>query len=226
MGERAEMMAAYRLYWSERTGAFAPAAVMAELELPCEAVRIEKAAREEAAYRALNPMGQIPTLVLPDGRVMSESAAIVLYMAQQVPDSGLVPKASEAIHPLFLRWLFFCQCNLYETVLRFAYPARYTDGDDVAAVADVRSAAAARMDALWDIVAAAIGDGSDSGPPYFFAARFTVLDIYIAMLSAWHPDPPALLRRLPVLARLVGATVARPAIAPLWRTYHMHAGPA
>lgn len=207
----------YKLYWRERTGAFAPAAVMAELDMPYEAIKIETKTRqhESAAYRALNPMAQIPTLVLPDGSVMTESAAIALFLAESEPKAGLAPPVGDPRRAAFLRWLFFAQTNIYETDLRFTYPARYTSDPNGAEA--VAAAARARFDGLWDMTAAAIAG------PFFFGKDFTLLDIYLAMLATWHYDPPALYANYAAVRRLVEATAARPATGKVWRQYHMHA---
>ncbi|MFQ5775979.1 MAG: glutathione S-transferase family protein [Kiloniellaceae bacterium] len=206
----------HKLYWRERTGAFAPAAVMAELDIPYEGIHLDKETREHegAAYRALNPMAQIPTLILPDGQVMTESAAIALHLAETKPDSGLVPPVGDPRRPGLLRWLFFAQSNIYETDLRFTYSQRYTADPD--GVEGVRQAAYGRFERLWDMVAGAIGRG-----PFFFGDAFTLLDIHLAMLATWHYDPPALYGRHRVVKRLVDAVTARPAIAPVWRQYGM-----
>ena len=206
----------YKLYWRERTGAFAPAADMEELGIPYEPIKIETETRENetAEYRAINPMAQIPTLVLPDGSIMTESAAISLYLAESKPESGLAPPADDARRGAFLRWLFFAQINIYETDLRYYYPDRYTS--DPAGAEGVKQAASARLPRLWDMTAEAI-EG-----PFFFGARFTVLDIYLAMLGSWHAEPSAMFARQPKVKGLVEATVARPAIGELWRRYHMH----
>jgi len=207
----------YKLYWRERTGAFAPAAVMAELDIPYEAVKIETKTRqhESAEYRKLNPMAQIPLLILPDGSTMTESGAIALYLAETKPDFGLAPTPDDPIRAQFLRWLSFAQVNLYETDLRYFYADRYTT--DPAGAEGVKQAAAERTDRLWDMTAEAIRG------PFFFGARFTLLDNYLAMLAAWHHEPPTLYLRLPKVGALVEAVAARPATAKVWHQYHMHA---
>lgn len=207
----------YKLYWRERTGAFAPAAVMAELDIPYEAIKVETKTRqhESAQYRAINPLAQIPALILPDGSVMTESAAIALYLAESKADNGLVPPVGDARRAAFLRWLFFAQTNIYETDLRFTYADRYTS--DPNGAAGVAEAARARFDRLWDMTAEAVAG------PYFFGKDFTLLDIYLAMLAAWHYDPPEFLAENAVIRRLVEATAARPATGKVWRQYHMHA---
>ena len=58
-----------------------------------------------AAFRAINPIGKIPTLVFDDGRVLSESGAILFYLAQGTP---LVPSDGWA-QAQALRWMFFEQ---------------------------------------------------------------------------------------------------------------------
>ena len=207
----------YTLYWRERTGAFAPAAVMAELDIPYEAVKIETATGEHqgAAYRAINPLAQIPTLILPDGSIMTESAAIALFLAESKQEAGLVPPVGDVRRAAFLRWLFFAQTNIYETDLRFTYADRYTsDPNGADAVAE---AARARYDRLWEMTADAIAG------PFFFGNDFTLLDIYLAMLATWHYDASALYAQHAVVHRLVETTTARPATGEVWRRYHMHA---
>ncbi len=204
----------YKLYWRERTGAFAPAAVMEELGIPYEGIHADADTQKSEAFRAQNPMAQVPLLVLPDGSGISESGAIALYLAETKPESGLAPAAGDAIRPHFLRWLSFAQVNLYETVLRYSYPDRYTS--DPAGASGVKQAARERIDRLWDIAAEAIQG------PFLFGKRFTLLDIYLAMTAAWHTDPPALLARQPKVDGLVAAAVARPATGEVWRRYNMH----
>src|SRR5579863_3430271 len=62
-------------------------------------------ARERLAK--VNPVAQVPTLLLPDGGVMTESAAITLYLTELAGSTALVPEAGEAVRPRFLRWLMF-----------------------------------------------------------------------------------------------------------------------
>ncbi len=203
----------YKLYWRERSGAFAPAAVMAELDISYEGIHVAEGGEKTTEFLALNPMAQVPLLILPDGSSMTESGAMALYLAETKPESGLAPLPGDPIRPQFLGWLSFAQVNIYETVLRYFYNDRYTS--EASGAAGVRQAAAERLERLWDMTAEKIQG------PFFFGARFTVLDIYLAMLSAWHIDPPALYKRLPKLGALVEATVSRPAAGKVWRDYNL-----
>src|SRR5690606_41911829 len=60
---------------------------------------------------AFNPLSQVPTLVLPDGTVMTESAAITLYLAEVAASDLLVPPPGDATRARFLRWPIFLGTN-------------------------------------------------------------------------------------------------------------------
>ena len=168
-------------------------------------------------YQRLNPMARVPTLILPDGQVMTESLAMVLHLAEFFEEAELLPPLGDKDRPQALRWLSFGAVNLYETDLRLTYPDRYTaeaNGAD-----GVRQAARRDFDRQWDIVAQWLGQRSDG--PFFLGRRYSALDSYYAMLLSWHEKPKELTARHPRLGALVDATVARSAIAPLWREYEL-----
>jgi glutathione S-transferase/GST-like protein len=205
-----------KLYWNVRCGSFAPEAVAAEAGLAYERIRADNrtGAPEYEELCRLNPMGQIPTVVLDDGRVMTESAAMCLWFADLKPEAGLLPPADSADRAWLLRWLMFLACEIYPADLLESYPERYTS--DPKAAPATREAGSARLDRDWDIVEAALGEG-----PYLLGETFSVFDPYAAMMIAWHWEPRAKLARCPKLARLLEATISRPKIAPLWKEYEL-----
>lgn len=207
----------FTLYWRKRTGAFGPAAVLAEAGQTWHGVYVDSAKGENLTptYLGLNPIGRIPALVLPDGTVMTESAAMMLHLAELFPATGLLPPLGDPARPTVLRWLLFAATNLYETDLRSSYPERYTDDADGAPA--VRRAADRRFEELWAVVAEAYGAG-----PYLLGERYSLVDPYLAMMLAWHQQPAVLIARHPVLGRLHAAVTARPALARLWREYDLH----
>lgn len=210
---------ATKIYWNTRSGSFAPEAVAAEGGIRLERVRadLRRGGAGAEALRRLNPMAQVPALVLDDGRVITESAAICLFLAELAGGAELLPPPGSGDRAWALRWLMFLACEIYPSDLRESYPDRYAD--DEAAAASVRRAANARIDRAWAMVEAALGDG-----PFLLGARFSLVDPYLAMMLAWHREPQALLGRSPKLARLLETTIARPALAPLWREYELDSG--
>ena len=61
----------------------------------------------------VNPMRQVPALVLRTGELMTESAAILTWLADSHPDSGLAPALTSPMRPRFLRWMNFISAQIY-----------------------------------------------------------------------------------------------------------------
>jgi glutathione S-transferase/GST-like protein len=205
-----------RIYWNTRCGSFAPEAVAAEAGLATERVKADyrNGAPAWEELKTLNPMAQVPTVVLDDGQVMTEAAAICLHFAELASDAGLVPPAGTPEKARLLRWLFFMAGEMYPADLLESYPERYTT--DPAGADAVRAAGSRRLDKDWQIVEQSLGEG-----PYLLGETFSVADPFAAMMLAWHREPKALLKRSPKLTRLLETTIARPKIAPLWAEYEL-----
>jgi len=194
----------YRLYWARNTGAFAPEAVMTLAGVPFERVAVDVDGSEHhgAAYRRLNPMGQVPLLVLPDGQAMTESAAMLLHLVDRFPQAGLAPAPGSSERAAFDRWLLFMAVNLYGGALRYYYPDRFST--DPAGAEGVKAAAVRDLDRWFAVVAAALDPG-----PFLLGARYGAADLYLLMLAEWYA--PA--RGLSAIRRLCAALRAEPAVA-------------
>jgi len=197
----------YTLYSSDGSGGFAVEVALVKAGAPHKVVIVDtgKGEQNKPEYVAINPMRQVPTLVLPDGTVMTESAAIVIHLAAVFPEKALAPKPATPAHARFLRWMFFMAANLYEGDLRYFYADRYTT--DPNGVEGVKSAGAAHMKKSFAIIDEALAQG-----PFLCGAAFTMADVYLAMLMAWSPEPLTS-RRLQAVA---AAVAGDPLIAPLW----------
>ena len=95
-----------------------------ELEVPFEAVSINLPAGEHRspAFLKINPAGKVPALV--DGDVVvTESVAIVLYLAEKYRDRGLIP-TDLAQRSQFNRWLLFTTTELEQPLWRLTRHTR------------------------------------------------------------------------------------------------------
>ncbi|MGB5865884.1 MAG: glutathione S-transferase family protein [Sulfitobacter sp.] len=81
------------LYYANGTISIAPAIALLEAGLPHDLSRVDFSSAEQTKpeYLAINPKGRVPALVLKDGTVLSETGAILDYIAAVAPDAGLVP---------------------------------------------------------------------------------------------------------------------------------------
>ena len=150
--------------------------------------------------RAANPLCQLPTVILPDGRVMTESAAIILHLADHAPDAGLVPPAGAANRPAFLRWLIFLVAAVYPTFTYGDDPSRYVEGE--AARQGLRASTDALRQQLWRQMEAA------AGAPYFLGAERSAIDIYIWAMTHWRPRAAWFAEHCPKLTA-IAATLGR-----------------
>src|ERR1700756_5466111 len=80
------------LYFAPGSSSMAPHIALHEIGCPFEAVPVSFAKEETkgAAFRAVNPVGQVPTLLI-DGRPLTEVAGILWYLARAFPAARLAP---------------------------------------------------------------------------------------------------------------------------------------
>ena len=90
-------------------------------------VDFEKGEHKTPAFLALNPMGKLPTIV-DRGTVVTETAAIIAYLADAFPKAGLAPPVGDPARCTYYRWLFFgagCfEPALLDTMLKRPPPER------------------------------------------------------------------------------------------------------
>src|ERR1700761_1629593 len=142
----------YTLFGFKGSGS---AAVECALEMNGAPYRIVEAASWEhnAALPELarvNPPKQIPTLLLEDGTVLTESAAILMHLGFAFPQSGLLSE-TPGERDLALRGLVYIAANCYSCISVIDYPERYTSATDDAARQAVKAGATDRLHQHWDI---------------------------------------------------------------------------
>jgi glutathione S-transferase len=178
--------------------------MLEEMGVPYRKVAVDMAGGEHrgAEYLSINPTGQIPALRLPSGVVVGESAAIVCILGDLHPEFGLVPAIADPDRPLFLRWLLFMATSAYTAFIRSNHPERFTL--DEAATEPVRQAALRDIEGHFRVL-----NGALEGDIYFLPRGFSALDIYLTMLTVWHPYPSESFNRLPRLGALCSAVQSR-----------------
>lgn len=157
----------------------------------------------------VNPLAQVPTLVMPDGSVMSESAAITLLLADITGKDQLVPAAGAPERAKFLRWLIFIVANIYPTFTYADDPARFVAVN--AARDPFRAATDAYAQKLWRQVE------GEAGRPWFLGERFSALDIYIDVMTRWRPKRGWFEGETPKLFAIARKADALPELNEVWK---------
>lgn len=195
----------YKLYWARNMASLAPMAVLEETGAEHEAVLLDKANKQHksAEYLALNPCGLVPAMVLPDGRAMFESAAIVMHICDTYPEAGLAPPPGDPDRPLFYQWMLYLADTPQPNYRRYYYPERFA-----------ADAADARQRGLQALLADfAIVEDRLAHEEWLLGDRFSACDIYLHMLTTWFEPPESLYARFPNIARVSARVEARPACA-------------
>lgn len=121
-----------------------------------------------ADYAALNPMAKVPTLVA-DGTVITEVAAICLWLAEAYPAAGLLPQD----HASLYRWMFFGAGPVEQAVVNTS----------LGWIAPVEKQARTGYGSLDRVVATLTGHLT--GRSYLVGDRFSVADIYLGSQIGW-----------------------------------------
>ena len=82
----------YKLYGRQGSGSLAVQVALEEIGAPYERIWVGREAADVERYRATNPTGRVPALVLPDGTIMFESAAMLIHLAISQPKASLAPQ--------------------------------------------------------------------------------------------------------------------------------------
>jgi GST-like protein len=113
-----------------------------------------------AELLAVNPLGQIPTLRLQDGTVLTESAAILIHLGLTHTDAGLLPQSSSAM-AVAIRGLVYIAANCYSAVSVTDHPERWTTATSAYSVDRVRSAARRQLHRAWEVFADQFGGNAE-----------------------------------------------------------------
>ncbi len=169
--------------------------------------------QRSAAYEAINPQRKLPALLTPVGETLTESAAILLTLADRHAEAGLLPAEPRA-RATALRWLLFMASELYPIIEIVDYPQRFQpESDDTPTERRRQVSAHGRRiwRRRWLLVEQAVG-----GTPWFLSAGFSLVDIYAAVLSRWGQVDDWRRVHLPRIEGIAAAIRRRDDLADVW----------
>ncbi len=202
----------YTLYGKKGSGSASTQAALEIIGAPYRVVETASWATNAAfdELLKLNPLGQIPTLVLPDGSALSESAAILLHLGDAHPESGLLPRDASA-RAQAIRGLVFIAANCYAAISVIDFPERWCKDADEATQERIRAGTRARLHQYWEMFA-------DLFParPYLGGEAIGALDLLAAVVSKWSGSRPHLQKARPAFHETLLRIEAQPKVAPVF----------
>lgn len=199
------------LFGAAASGSVAVEAALTLLNIPFQVVEGATWASERARQRVgeHNAMGQIPTLILPGGQILTESAAILIYLADTNPASRLAPGLHSARRAQFLRWMFFVSSAIYS--LHWIKPDVGRIGAPQNSRDDVVHAVHERIAFCWKTMDAQLEPGT-----YLLGDVLSVLDLYVAVVSRFGPWRERFCLEAPRMAAVVSCVDEDPRLKELW----------
>ncbi len=195
----------YTLYYSPGACSQAVHVVLNELNAPFEAKAVNlRDPASRAELKKVNPREQVPTLV-EDGYVITEGAAMMLYLLEKYPNE-LLPPIGTKERATALQWLMYLNASLHPTYVPTFHPERYVDGEQ--AQASVKQKTSQRVQEAWDKIEQQL-----EGKQYLCGDKLTVADILLTVLAGWKDWLTQPTQYGPNVQRVTESVRKRPAFA-------------
>ncbi len=166
--------------------------------MPLELVKVDLKTHQledGSDYHAVNPKGSVPALVLDDGRLLTEGPAIVQYIADRNPASGLAPECGTFERYRLQEWLTFINGEIHKTFGPLFHGAN----------AEVRKETIDKITKKFDFVEKAL-----AGRPFLIGDMFTAADAYFFVMLTWAKKMHIALT--PALTAWFDSVAARPKV--------------
>ncbi len=161
-------------------------------------VNLDKGEHKQSTFLAINPMGKLPALV-HRGTVITETGAIIAYLADEFPAAGLAPPIGERTRGAYLRWMFFAAAcvdsSMIDRMLERPAPER------------AGALGYGRYEHVLDVLEQALSPG-----PYLLGPSFSAADLYVGAQLGFGLMTKTLEPR-PAFQALLARVSARPAYA-------------
>lgn len=190
-----------KLYYSPGACSLSPHIVAREAGIALDLVKVDLKARkleDGGDYARINAKGYVPTLALDDGTLLTEGPAIVQYLADRAPASGLAPANGTIERYRLQEWLNFLTSEVHKSFSPLFNPQ---------AAEGWKEAARANIARRFDFLAERLGPSA-----YLMGERFTVADAYLFVLLNWCPWTGVDLGRWPALQAYHARVAARPKV--------------
>ena len=191
-----------KLYYFSGACSLSPHIVALEAGLPFTMVKVDTKTKKTeggADYLAINSKGAVPALQLDDGRVLTEGPAIVQYLADQKPESGLAPRAGTFERYQLMEILNYITSEVHKSFTPLFNPA---------SSAEMKEAAVTNLGKKFDWLAGFLGK-----KPFLLGNTFTVADAYLFTVLNWSAHVKIDLGKWPVLVDYKARVAQRPKVA-------------
>jgi GST-like protein len=204
-------MAEIKVFGAAASGSVPVEATLTLLKIPYEVIEAVTWQDEAARKRveAVNPLRQVPALILPSGEIMTESAAILVYLADLHPEARLAPTPDNPGRAQYLRWMVYISAEIY---------ALFWIKGDAMRIAAGKEDAPRVIDRVHDRIADCWRKMDEQINPgrYILGDELSVLDLYVTVVSRFGPWRTRFYKTAPRMAEIVKRVDAEPRLQAFW----------
>lgn len=202
-----------KLFYSTGTCSLASHILLLELGLKfsVEKVDIRNKHYSGGDYKQVNPKGSVPAIELENGEILTEGAVILQYIADQKPESGLMPKPGTMERYRAQEWLNFVGSDIHKTFgVLFAADRWVTnkEGNE-----QLKNSAREALSGRFTVLASKLGDNK-----FLMGDKFTAPDTYLFTVLRWAPMMGIELERWPSLKAYQQRIHDRPSVKQAMET--------
>jgi glutathione S-transferase len=190
-----------KLFYSAGACSLSPHIVAREAGIDLQIEKVDLKAKKTASgedYLALNPKGYVPALQLDNGEVLTEGPAIVQYLGDKAPGSGLVPANGTMDRYRLQETLGFINSEIHKN---------YSPLFDPATPEATKAAALDKLNKRY-----ALFEKRLEGKQYLFGDKFSAADAYLFTVTNWAGHVKLDLSGFPRLQAFQARVAARPAV--------------
>ncbi|MDG2570907.1 glutathione transferase GstA [Vibrio parahaemolyticus] len=163
-----------KLYYTPGACSLAPHIVAREAGLPVTLVKVDLAKHLTETgenFRAINPKGYVPAVALQDGSLLTEAAAIIQYLADQQPGTGLAPANGTTERYRLIEWITFISSEIHK-----GFGPLWNPATPDAMKAATKDRHANRFASLDEVL---------GKQPFLMGETFTIADAYLFTVVNW-----------------------------------------
>jgi glutathione S-transferase len=190
-----------KLFYAPGACSLSPHIVLLEAGLPFTMVKVDlktKKTETGADYSTINSKGAVPALQFDDGRVLTEGPAIVQYIADQKPESGLAPRSGTFERYQLMEILNYITSEIHKGFGPLFNPA---------SSAELKESAVSGLAKKFDWLSGFLGSKS-----FLLGNTFTVADAYLFTVLNWTGHVKIDLGKWPLLVAFQSRVAQRPKV--------------
>lgn len=194
------------LYFSPGAVSMATHIAFEEVGIPyqLEPILIKENQQRSERYLRIHALGRLPAVEVEPGVILTETPALLGYLADQLPALELLPK-ERLQRARANEWMSLFSSGVHVSFVTYFRPARYTA--DEAAMAALKVDGKQRFFAMLQHVESRLPDQG-----HILGERFSLVDSYAFVFYLWGRRIDLPVEKLPRYTRLAGQVMARPAV--------------